>query len=77
MPFYDYFCEENKMTVEVHHGMSVKLKTWGDVCKAAGIEIGKTPATTPVIRMVSGARPTVFRLKGLDKDAPTPRKLMV
>ena len=71
MPFYDYYCEANEKTVEVFHGMKVRLRTWQDVCAAAGIPLGSTPAQAPVIRLAVGATPTTFRLKGLDKDAPS------
>jgi len=70
MPFYDYYCEKNGRTVEVFHGITKRLKTWGEVCAAAGAEPGQTPKKTPVIRLISG-EPTVWRLKGLDKDAPS------
>ena len=77
MPFYDYYCEKNGNTVEVYHAMQVRLKTWGEVCESAGIGLGRTPAIAPVIRLVSGVTPTIFKLKGLDKDAPTGNKLIV
>lgn len=54
MPSYDYRCDENGKVVEVHHKMSEKLKTWGEVCEMAGIELGDTPADTPVVRLISG-----------------------
>ncbi|MDP2652893.1 MAG: hypothetical protein Q8Q08_02555 [Candidatus Omnitrophota bacterium] len=75
MPFYDYFCEANGETVEVMHAMSVRLKTWGDLCRHAGRDPGKTPVRAPVVRLISGVTPQVFRLKGLDKDAPAGNKL--
>jgi len=53
MSFYDYYCPANKRTVEVRHGIKEKLKTWGDVCKKAGIEPGNTPAQSPVERLIS------------------------
>ncbi len=71
MPFYDYYCEANRRTVEVSHAMRERLRTWGEVCKKAGIPAGPTPATAPVVRMVSGITPSMFRCKGLDKDEPT------
>jgi len=70
MPFYDYYCEKNGQTIEVFHGINTRLKTWGEVCDAAGVEPGRTPRKTPVIRLISG-EPIVWRLKGLDKDAPS------
>ena len=77
MPFYDYYCKANGKTVEVYHGIKVKLKTWGKVCAHAGLKPGKTPPQSPVVRLISGVNPMTFRLKGLDKDAPSPRKLLV
>ncbi len=69
MPFYDYFCEANGKTVEVFHPMKVRLKTWAAVCLLARIDPGKTPPTSPVVRLISG-EPTTWQLKGLDKDDP-------
>lgn len=77
MPFYDYFCESNGRTVEVFHAMSVKLSAWGEVCRYAGIDTGPTPADAPVIRMLNRVNPTIFRVKGLDKDAPPGDRLLV
>jgi len=68
MPFYDYYCEDNGRTVEVFHPLKTRLKTWGDICRKTGIEPGKTPPEAPVIRLIGGVTPAVFRLKGLDKD---------
>ncbi|MDA0788156.1 MAG: zinc ribbon domain-containing protein [Proteobacteria bacterium] len=42
MPRYDYFCEDNGRTVELVHSMSLKVDTWGDVCRMAGINPGTT-----------------------------------
>ena len=68
MAFYDYYCEANGQTVEVQHGMTEKLKTWGEVCRLAGIDPGKNLKNTEVIRLVNDITPMVFRVKGLDKD---------
>jgi len=70
MPFYDYYCEANEKTVEVLHRISICFKTWGEVCEKAKIDPGDTPKNSPVIKMISGV-PTVWKLKGLDKDEPT------
>ncbi len=69
--FYQYLCEQNGRTVEVEHRVSERLKTWGDVCRRAGIDSGQTPLDTPVIRMISNPNPVVWRLKGIDKDKPS------
>lgn len=71
MPFYDYYCEQNQKTVEVYHSINVKVKTWGELCKRVGIEPGSTDEKAPVIRLISDVNPQIFRLKGLDKDAPS------
>ena len=73
MPFYQYLCEKNHMTVEVNHSIAQRLLTWGDVCERAGIDPGETPLDAPVIRLISASMPVVWRLKGLDKDAPSDR----
>jgi len=52
MPTYEYYCSTNHQTVEVLHGMSVELATWGEACERAGIELGKTPADTPVEKLL-------------------------
>ena len=51
---YDYFCEENQQTVPVSHGIRERLATWGELCAKAGIDLGATPAETPVERLISG-----------------------
>ena len=68
--FYQYYCEANDKTVEVEHKMSKKLKTWGEVCAKAGIDLGDTPPNAPVVRLISGM-PFDPKVKGLDKDAPS------
>ena len=55
MPYYEYRCAANGRTVEVRHGMSETLETWGQVVSAAGIELGETPGDTPVERLMSVA----------------------
>jgi len=68
MAFFDYFCETNGKTVEVQHKLGKKLKNWGEVCKLAKIDPGKTPLKSPVVKMIGGITPTIFKTKGLDKD---------
>ncbi len=53
MPRYEYRCEANGRVVEVTHGMSERLETWGDVRRLAGIEPDATPDAAPVERLVS------------------------
>jgi hypothetical protein len=76
MPFYDYYCTANKKTVEVYHGISIRLKNWQEVCEYAKIPLGKTSPQSAVIRLVSEVNPMIFKLKGLDKDAPTKRSIV-
>lgn len=54
MPSYDYHCATNNRVVEVRHGMSERLTTWGQVCEHAGIDLDGVSADTPVSRMISG-----------------------
>ena len=54
MPSYDYYCPENDRTVEVNHRMSELMKSWGDVCARAHIELGDTPSESPVQKQISG-----------------------
>lgn len=42
MPKYDYYCEDNDMTVEISHDINTKLKTWGEVCFASQTPLGDT-----------------------------------
>ena len=54
MPSYDYRCAANERIVEVRHGVSEKLQTWGELCAKAGIEPGDTPTDSPVDRLITG-----------------------
>lgn len=56
MPSYDYRCTTNGQIVEVKHSIKDTLKTWGEVCACAGIEVGATPADTPVERLITGGQ---------------------
>ena len=53
MPFYDYFCPKNKQTIEVKHEISIKLKTWGELCELSKTDPGITPLNSPVERLIS------------------------
>ena len=52
MPLYEYQCETNGQLVEVVHRMSERYETWGELCEAAGRELGDTPADAPVQRLI-------------------------
>lgn len=54
MPTYDYCCEENSRVVEVEHGMTESLETWGELCARAGIAPGETAPEAPVTRKIAG-----------------------
>ncbi|MGB3532458.1 MAG: zinc ribbon domain-containing protein [Microcoleaceae cyanobacterium] len=53
MPIYDYFCPENNQTLEVMHPISRKVKTWGQLCQLANQDLGETPETATVRRLLS------------------------
>ncbi len=57
MPYYDYQCSANGRTIEVRHGMSEKLTTWGQLADRAAIDVGDTPADAPVRRLMSAPVP--------------------
>lgn len=57
MALYDYYCEANDRTVEVRHGMSEAVKTWGELCALTGQEPGDTPADAPIRRLMSAPVP--------------------
>ncbi len=67
MPMYDYHCTANDRTVQVMHKMSEDVNTWGDVCKFAGLELGDTPANSPVTKVHLGAN--VINKKRLGSDS--------
>ncbi len=74
MPTYDYFCSENGRSVEVMHGMSTTLQTWGAVCDAAGLEPGATATHTPVEKLLgTGMVLTNSRANPTNCAGPTPQ----
>lgn len=52
MPTYVYLCDANEASVEVVHSMSDELKTWGELCELAGLDVGDTPANASVHRRI-------------------------
>ena len=52
MPKYDYFCEENKQTIEVSHPIDVVLTTWGELCYVSQTSIGDTAFDVPVRKRI-------------------------
>lgn len=57
MPYYEYHCSANGRTVEVRHGMSEHVETWGTLAEKAGVDLGDTPVDTPVERLMSAPVP--------------------
>lgn len=53
MPIYEYRCAANGRLIEVQHKMAEKLKTWGELCKRAGVAPGKTDPRAPVEKLLS------------------------
>lgn len=58
MPLYEYLCEANGQIVEVVHGMSERYTTWGELCTAAKLDLGDTPAATPVTKLIGSGNAT-------------------
>lgn len=54
MPTYDYRCETNNQIVEVNHSIHLKVETWGELCKLAGIPPDNTPLSAAVTRLITG-----------------------
>ena len=71
MPTYDYRCVVNNRVIEVKHGMSETIETWGTLCERAGIETGDTPADAPVTRLINGGHfVSASGSSGLSGDMP-------
>lgn len=70
MPFYQYFCEANGETVEVFHAIRMRLKTWDQVCRVSNRDLGSTPGSAPVVRLISRSYPVIWKFKKIDKDEP-------
>jgi len=54
MPTYDYHCPANGRTVEVSHKLADRVRTWGDLCKRAGLPLAGTPGKSKVERLITG-----------------------
>lgn len=68
MPTYDYRCNANGQVIEVQHSMQIKLATWGELAAMANLDLGDTPAETPVERLVTGG--SVVSAKALKNALP-------
>ena len=55
MPRYDYRCDDNGQTVEVVHGMAIRLETWGELCELAGHEPGETSPDASIRKVIMTA----------------------
>ena len=53
MPYYEYECAANGRTVEVRHGMSEELTTWGQLVERAAVDRGDTPGDASIQRIMS------------------------
>ncbi|MEM9882898.1 MAG: zinc ribbon domain-containing protein [Planctomycetota bacterium] len=52
MPTYAYYCPKNAETLEVMHGITRTVETWGELCAIADRDTGDTPADTPVDKLL-------------------------
>lgn len=57
MPYYEYRCAANGRTVEVRHGMSEELTTWGQLVDRAAVDADATPSDAPIQRIMSAPAP--------------------
>jgi|TARA_B100000959_G_scaffold259347_1_gene294933 hypothetical protein len=55
MPRYDYYCDANGQSVEVKHGISVKIENWGQLCEQAGTDPGDTMLDSIVRKIITVA----------------------
>ncbi|MEM1108544.1 MAG: zinc ribbon domain-containing protein [Planctomycetota bacterium] len=52
MPTYQYYCTDNHQTLEVIHGMTATVATWGELCDIAEHDPGNTPTDSPVEKLM-------------------------
>ncbi len=57
MPYYEYRCPANGRTVEIRHGMSERIDSWGTLAERAGIDLAGAPVDAPVERLMSAPVP--------------------
>ncbi len=56
MPTCDYQCDANDRILEVRYGMNEQVFNWDELCDRAGIEIGDTPADSPIRKLAAGGQ---------------------
>ncbi len=54
MPTYDYLCGATGRVFEVRHSIHGKLRCWGELCAAVGMDPGDVALDTPVERLING-----------------------
>jgi hypothetical protein len=68
MPTYDYHCPANGRTVEVSHKLADNVRSWGDLCKRAGLPLAGTPRKAKVERLITGG--SLIGSLGSEKERP-------
>lgn len=53
MPTYDYRCDADGQVYEVRHAMAVNVSTWGELCEAAGWEVGEIDPASQVRKILN------------------------
>ena len=72
MPTYEYYCAKNHQTLEVMHGMSRTVETWGELCELVEQPTGKTPGDAPVEKLLSAGMVITGDRQGPDMDCGAP-----
>ncbi|MEO1236242.1 MAG: zinc ribbon domain-containing protein [Planctomycetota bacterium] len=72
MPTYQYFCPGNHQTVEVMHGMTRRVDTWGELCEIAELEPGATPTDTPVEKLLGAGMVLAKKPDSAECTGPSP-----
>ena len=73
MPMYEYLCEANGEVIEAVHGMSIRYKTWGEICEHAKRSLGYTPADAPVKRLIGCGNWTNSQVTMAKENAKLPQ----
>lgn len=55
MSRYDYYCDANGQTIEVVHGISQQVSSWGELCILANLDKGETDEESPVRKIITMA----------------------